>query len=42
VTFEMSNFDGASFARSPEFEGTSNLYGEVTIEGEQVRLRSDR
>jgi uncharacterized protein YjbI with pentapeptide repeats len=42
VTFGRSNFNGASFARSPEFEGTSNLYGEVTIEGDQVRLRGDR
>jgi uncharacterized protein YjbI with pentapeptide repeats len=42
VTFGSSNFDGASFARSPNFEGTSNLYGDVTVEGEQVRLRGDR
>lgn len=42
VTFGSSNFDGASFARSPDFEGTSNLYGDATVEGEQVQLRGDR
>jgi uncharacterized protein YjbI with pentapeptide repeats len=42
VTFGSSNFNGASFARSPDFEGTSNLYGDVTVEGGQVRLRGDR
>ena len=42
VTFGSSNFNRASFARSPDFEGTSNLYGDVTVEGERVLLRSDR
>lgn len=42
VTFGLSNFGGASFARSPDFEGTGNLSGNVTVAGEPVRLRDDR